>query len=156
MISKKAKVKSKKKRLENNIMINYVISDSNEILLVNELQKKYTINLRERLFKFAIDTFKILGELPLKREYDVFRQQLSRSATSIGANYEEAQGAYSKKEFASKIGICLKEAKETYYFYRILKELKIGDIKNIQLLLTEADEIQKIFATILLKVKRKK
>ncbi len=77
---------------------------------MKEKGSKYAIDLKSRLFRFAVDTIKFLGTLPFKKEYDVFRYQLSKSATSMGANYEEAQGAFSKKEFASKIGICLNEA----------------------------------------------
>lgn len=124
--------------------------------LIRDVTNKYDIKLDERLFIFALDTFKLLGNLPYRREYDVFKQQLSRSATSMGANYEEAQGAYSRNEFASKIGICLKEAKETYYFLRLIYKLDIVKKIDCKRLLKEIDEIQKIFAAILLKVKSKK
>ena len=90
---------------------------------IKEEDSKYDVDLKDRLFRFAVDTIKFLGTLPFKKEYDVFRYQLSRSATSMGANYEEAQGAFSKKEFASKIGICLKESKESNYFYRVIQAL---------------------------------
>ena len=84
----------------------------------------------------------------------MFRYQLSKSASSIGANYEEAQGAFSKKEFASKIGICLKEAKETNYFLRLLQQLKISNKEACDKLVKESDEIQRILATILIKVRK--
>lgn len=124
--------------------------------LIRDITNKYDIKLDERLFSFALNTFKLLGNIPYRREYDVFKQQLSRSATSMGANYEEAQGAYSKNEFASKIGICLKEAKETDYFLRLIYRLEIVNKIQCERLLKEIDEIQKIFAAILLKVKSKK
>lgn len=81
----------------------YEIAKHNNEFTIRERSSKYTVDLKSRLFRFAVDTIKFLGTLEFKKEYDVFRYQLSRSATSIGANYEEAQGAFSKKEFASKI-----------------------------------------------------
>ena len=86
---------------------------------IKDVDIKYSVNLTERLFRFAVDAFGLLKSIRREKEYDVFRYQLSKSATSIGANYEEAQAAFSIKEFASKIGICLKEARETNYFYLI-------------------------------------
>jgi len=86
------------------------------------------------------------------KEYDVFRYQLSKSATSMGANYEEAQGAFSKREFASKIGICLRESKETNYIYRGIVALKIGKQSERTRLVKESDKLQRIFGSILKKV----
>ncbi|MCK4755205.1 MAG: four helix bundle protein, partial [Calditrichia bacterium] len=83
---------------------------------IKDVEGKYSVSLTKRLFKFAIRAFGLLKTIRKEKDYDVFRYQLSKSATSIGANYEEAQGAFSIKEFASKIGICLKEARETNYF----------------------------------------
>jgi four helix bundle protein len=67
---------------------------------------------------------------------------------------EEAQGAISKKEFVSKVGISLKEAKESNYFFRILNELKIGNMKLCESLQVESDEIQKILAKIIINAKK--
>ena len=136
--------------------VNYEIVEDNGKYIIKDNKKRYEIDLRSRLFRFAVNTFKFLETFPIKKEYDVFRYQLSKSSTSIGANYEEAQGAFSKKEFASKIGICLKEEKETNYFYRVIHELEISnDLGACTRLVNESDEFQKIFATILLKVNKK-
>ena len=132
----------------------YEIAEDNGKYLIRDKKKRYEIDLRSRLFRFAVNTFKFLGTLPSKKEYDVFRYQLSKSSTSMGANYEEAQGAFSKKEFASKIGICLKEAKETNYFYRVIHELEISNnLDECTRLVNESDEFQKMFATIHVKVR---
>jgi len=121
--------------------------------------EKYKTDLRKRLFVFAANTIRLLMNLPTRREFDVFRYQLSKSATSIGANYEESQ-AGSIAEFRQKINICLREARETGYWLRLIKELKIvteekigNDLTN---LLTEINEIQKIFGSIAFKIKDKK
>jgi four helix bundle protein len=52
--------------------------------------------LKERLFRFAVDVLKILGKLKGAKETDVIKYQLSKSATSSGANYEESQAAVSR------------------------------------------------------------
>ena len=130
----------------------YKIVYQDQKFIIKEKNSKYDVDLKDRLFRFAVDTIKFLGTLPFKKEYDVFRYQLSRSATSMGANYEEAQGAFSKKEFASKIGICLKESKESNYFYRVIQALKIGEQSASATLVSESDELQKIFGSISKKV----
>ena len=121
---------------------------------IRDIEFKYKINLNQRIFNFAISVFKYLKTIDSNRIYDVFWYQLSKSASSIGANYEEAQGAFSKKEFASKIGICLKEAKETNYFLRLIQQLEISNKELNLKLVQESDEIQKIIASILIKVKK--
>ena len=120
---------------------------------IKDIEGKYLVNLSDRLFKFAIDIFSLLKTFKNEKEYDVFKYQLSKSVTSIGANYEEAQAAFSKKEFASKIGICLKEARETNYFLRLVYELKIGNEEKCKLLVEESEEIMKIIAKILIKTR---
>jgi len=121
---------------------------------VSDLEKRYQVDLRERLLKFAVLTIKFVGTLPDKKEYHVFKYQLSKSVTSIGANYEEAQGAYSKADFEAKIGICLKEARETNYFLTVLNELILsGELNH---LLKESEEIKKMFGSALVKMRKKR
>jgi four helix bundle protein len=122
--------------------------------IVSDVESKYKIDLRKRLFSFALESIKMLRQIENRKEFDVFKYQLSKSVTSIGANYEEAQGAYSKKEFASKIGICLKEARETNYFLRLIESLSISDNNIISRLTAESEEISKIFAVILIKIRK--
>jgi len=118
---------------------------------VREIAKSYKIDLRDRLLDFSVNIIRFLSSLPENREFDVFRYQLSKSATSIGANYEESQ-ASTYKEFVNRIRICLREAKETLYWMRILVKLNIGNGPDRDRLLKESDEISKIFGSILLKV----
>ena len=114
--------------------------------------KKYDIDLNERLIQFAINTFKFLKSLPKDKEYNVFRYQLSKAATSIGANYTESQ-AGSTKEFYSRINICLREARETNFWYVVIDRLEIGDRKLCKELLQESKEIKLIFGSIATKRK---
>ncbi len=112
-------------------------------------------DLQQRLFKFSVDIIRFLTLLPNKKEYDVFRYQLSKSGTSIGANYEESQAAVSKKDFENKLSISLKEARETNYWLRLIRELQITKSLECERLLQESAEIANILATIIIKSKNK-
>lgn len=82
----------------------------------------------------------------------VLTKQLIRSATSIGANVEEAQGGESKKDFSHKISIAYKEAKESKYWLRLIKDSQLKkqvDIDKFINLLDSADEICRILYGIL-------
>lgn len=107
----------------------------------------YKRDLEERLLTFAVDTIKFLKTLPYNREYNVLRTQLSKSSTSIGANYQESQAGTSR-EFKQRIQICLREARETNYWYRVISKLQIGDIKERKRLLQESKELMLIFGSI--------
>lgn len=82
--------------------------------------------------------------------------QLIRSATSIGANYAEANGASSKKDFTNKIYICKKEAKETLYWIRLIgKSTSNNTVKEkLREIWKEAHELMLIFASISTKLKK--
>lgn len=74
--------------------------------------------------------------------------QLIRSSTSIGANYMEANGADSKKDFHAKISICKKESKETMHWLRMLSEVYPPNLNQIRILWKEAQELSLIFGSI--------
>lgn len=96
----------------------------------------------DKSFSFALEIIELYTLLISKKEF-ILSKQLLRAGTSIGANVEEAVGAFSKKEFASKMGIALKESRETRYWLRLLNKSqlvqfdfnvylrKIEDIVNI-------------------------
>ena len=109
-----------------------------------------TIKLLERTFKFAVNTLKFLRKLPENYIYKVPMLQIARSSSSIGSNYEEAQGAVSKRDFVNKIGISYKESRESLYWMRILSELYPEEKykKEFEYFLNEALELKKIFAAI--------
>jgi four helix bundle protein len=77
-----------------------------------------------------------------------------RSGTSIGANVKEAQAGQSRADFSSKYSIALKEARETIYWLRLLKESGFLPKENRDDLLEEADEIARIIGAIIVKSKR--
>ncbi len=109
-----------------------------------------TKELLERTFIFGVNMLKFLRKLPDDYIYRIPKGQLGRSSVSIGANYEEAQGAVSKRDFTNKIGISYKEARESVYWLRILNELYDDEqYKNDFILyLKESNELKAIFLTI--------
>lgn len=109
-----------------------------------------TIQLLERTFRFGFDVLKFLSTLPYHFIYKVPMLQLSRCSTSIGANYEEAQGAVSKRDFSYKIGISYREARESVYWLKTLSELYPDEKYRIDFdrFKAEAVEFKKIFTSI--------
>jgi len=113
-------------------------------------------DLSSRLFNFSINVLKQTKQLPNLTEYNVIRKQLVKSATSVGANYEEAQAATSKADFHSKVKISLREARESNFWLKHLIELSNNQDKKriFNILSKEADELAKILGTIALKTKK--
>jgi len=77
-------------------------------------------DLEERLFSFAVRSIKYTRVLSTTPEYSIIKYQLTKSATSSGANYEEAQAGSSKADFTNKVRIALREMRESNYWLRIL------------------------------------
>ena len=109
-------------------------------------------DINNRTFSFACRTVKLYQYLA-KQKYasEVLGRQILRSGTSIGANLEEARAGQSRADFVSKCNISLKEARETHYWLRLLKETKIIPAEKIDNLLGEANEIVAILTTIVKK-----
>ena len=72
-------------------------------------------------YQFAINIVNLSKELVAEKEY-ILSKQILKSGTSIGANVEEAIGGISKKDFRAKMSISYKEARETQYWLRLLKD----------------------------------
>jgi four helix bundle protein len=105
-------------------------------------------DLEERTAKFGVDVIRLCRTLKQDHITKPIVNQLIRSATSIGANYMEANGASSKKDFRNKIHICQKEAKETKHWLRMLAEC-IGSSKEVsRVLWQECHELTLIFGKI--------
>jgi four helix bundle protein len=79
--------------------------------------------------------------------------QIIRSATSIGANYVEADGGVSKKDFRNKIGICKKESKETKHWLRMISKANPDKVDECRVLWKEAHELTLIFSKIFISSK---
>jgi four helix bundle protein len=99
-------------------------------------------HLRERVFEFACATVFFCREL--SKEPGVVRQiawQLADAATSAGSNLEEAKAAYSRRDFAAKNAISLKEMREALYWLRVIVRCGLAPIDSVQPLVTEANEL---------------
>ncbi len=112
--------------------------------------------LSERLFNFAVRTLKFLSKLPDKPEFRTIRYQLSKSSTSSGANYEEAQAGSSKADFNNKIRISLREMRESNYWFRIIQATFDEYTNNSELswLINESSELKKILGSIVNKTRK--
>lgn len=82
----------------------------------------------EMSFNFSLQIIDLYKVLIQNKEYVLSRQVL-RSATSIGANTEEAIAAQSRKDFVSKMSIASKEARETRYWLRLLDKSKLVEVE---------------------------
>ena len=116
-------------------------------LRLSDASGKYQIDLKKRLLDFAINTLKFLTTLQHRKEFEVIKYQLSKSATSIGANYEESQTS-TYNEFLHKIRVALREANESSYWLKIIEALDIADQDQVKTLLKESQEIGKILGAI--------
>ena len=104
--------------------------------------------IKEKSYAFAIKAVKLGYELINKKEF-ILSKQLIRSGTSIGANAEEAYGAYSKNDFHHKISISYKEARETSYWIRLLRDTDWLENEVAQSLLNDLEELLKLMGAAL-------
>lgn len=109
---------------------------------------EYRYDLEERTSAFSEQVIHLCRQIPLNILTRSIINQLMRSATSIGANYAEANGASSKKDFRNKIFICKKEARETVYWLRMLAAVYPGKKDDTDMLREEAQELVLIFQKI--------
>lgn len=120
--------------------------------ILNPKTKKY--DLEERTAKFGEDMIVFLRTLPKDSINNPLISQAVRSSTSIGANYMEADGAESGKDFRHKIAICKKEAKETKHWLRMLAKANPERASECRKLWREAHELTLIFSAIWRKNKK--
>ena len=83
--------------------------------------KEKSAKVRERAYAFSLDIIRLYQRMKKKNEFELAKQVL-RSGTSIGANIEEASAAQSRKDFISQMSIASKEARETHYWLRLLRD----------------------------------
>lgn len=108
-------------------------------------------DLEDRTAKFGENVIKFARKIPKDAVTLPIISQLVRSGTSIGANYCEADGAESKKDFKHKIGICKKEAKETKHWLRMIAMASPELKDEARALWKEAQELTLIFSSIIRK-----
>jgi len=105
-------------------------------------------DLENRTALFGEEIIKFCKNLPQDSITKPLISQLIRSSTSIGANYMEANGASSRKDFRNKIFICKKEAQESKHWLRMFKTCTENKVMEIEKLWKEAQELTLIFQKI--------
>lgn len=91
--------------------------------------------------------------MPPEISSNVIGRQLLRSGTSIAANIEEAQASVSRADFANKMGIALKEARETSLWLRLIERTEIVQKSIVAPLLDEVEQLKRILGSISKKVR---
>ena len=103
----------------------------------------------DKSYAFAISIVHFCMRIQSERKEYVLTKQLLKSGTSIGANVEEAEQAQSKKDFISKLSIALKEAHETRYWLRLMRDTKITREEETNKLIDEVHQIIKLLVAII-------
>ena len=103
---------------------------------------------RDKSYDFALRIIKLYKYLIEEKKEYVLSKQILRSDTSIGANVEEAIGGQSRKDFLAKISIAYKETRESHYWLRLLSDSSFLDKEVAQSLLSDCEELLKIFGSI--------
>jgi len=101
-----------------------------------------------KTYSFAIRMVTLSKKLIAQNEY-VLSKQILRSGTSIGANVEEAIGGISKRDFRAKMSISYKEARETHYWLRLLKDTNYITIEEFDEFDSELSSILRILYKII-------
>jgi four helix bundle protein len=104
--------------------------------------------VQAKSFEFSIRIVRMYQWICKNHRIHSLADQILRCGTSIGANVEEAEGALTKKEFAAKIGIAYKEARETGYWLRLLGATDYLDDKTCQSMMQDCEELLKILSSI--------
>lgn len=110
--------------------------------------KEFAKELEKRTREFGIRIIELSRTLPNTPEGRVIRTQLTKSGTSIGANYREANRARSKADFKNKITICESEASETQYWLEVIVKLKWLSWPKVKYDYQECGELLAIFTSI--------
>lgn len=100
--------------------------------------KEWKNNFLERLLKFSVEIIELANKLPTSPAGFAIASQLIRAATSIGANFIEAQDASSAKDFTHKLSISLREPRETEYWLKVIKLAELLSSSEIDLIYLNA------------------
>lgn len=111
--------------------------------------------IQEKCFSFSVLVVKLCKYLREKQKDYIISKQLLRSGTAIGANVEEGIGCQSGKDFYFRFTIAYKEARESYYWLKVLRETKMIEPSMIDQPISNCEEILKIIGTILKTLRNK-
>lgn len=112
-------------------------------------------DLEKRLFDFGMRVIKHLRKQPNTIEFKIIKNQLIKSSTSSGANYEESQAGSSKPDFSNKVRISLREMRESNYWLRVIEGISEESDNELNILLNESKELKLILGSILQKTRTK-
>ncbi len=110
--------------------------------------KEFSKLLEKRTRDFSVRIIRLSTTLPNTPEGREVRRQITKSGTSVGANYREANRARSRADFKSKIKICQSEASETQYWLEVIAELKWLSWERLKPEYYECGELLAIFTSI--------
>jgi len=113
-------------------------------------QTKYDLEIRT--LEFAKTVVKLCRNLPTDTVNSKLIDQLIRSASSVGANYREANDSLGKKDFIHRLRISRKESKETIFWLELIKEANVNHIDQINYLIDECVQLRNILSTIINKM----
>ncbi len=133
-------------KVEGSLLLQIITNVQCENKMITE-ESKYDIH--GRIFNFIVRVVKLVNSLPKNEANTVILQQLLRSATSIGANDQEADGALTKKDFVHCYTITRKESKETLFWLRLISETNPTLKEKMGPLLKENQELVSIISTII-------
>jgi len=120
-------------------------------------EKEKWWDIRNRAFAYALRAIKLYQALQEQKNGAgwILGKQYLRSATSIGANIEEAQSGESRADFIHKYGIAQKEAKESLYWLRLIGESGILPTNRLASVTRETEELFAVITAIIVNTKRK-
>ena len=109
--------------------------------------KGFSKNLENRTLKFAASIIRLSAAIANTPEGLVVRKQITKSGTSIGANYREANRARSRADFKNRIKICESEASETQYWLKVIVMAKWLTLEQVKSVYDECSELLAIFTS---------
>ena len=110
--------------------------------------------LQDRTKKFAIRAIEAFAQLPKLEATRIIGRQFLRSATSLAANYRSACRSRSSADFISKISVVSEETDETLFWLELLVDSQLVESNKLKPMMTECDELLRIFSASLTTAKR--
>jgi len=110
--------------------------------------KEFAREMERRTLRFAVRIIRLASHLPGTAEGKIVRNQMTKSGTSIGANYREANRARSRADFKNRIAICETEASETQYWLELIREAGWLPWEELKSDYAECSELLAIFTSI--------
>lgn len=110
-------------------------------------EDKKTNLIKDKSYEFALKVIGFCIKLKKQHHFEIAAQLLD-AGTSVGANVEEALAGQSRKDFISKMSIALKEARESNYWLRLVRDSKLINETELTILLSDSEELKRILSSI--------